>query len=429
MKSNTRFKKNKRGIECYNCKQPISNHDNFCSNCGQVNDEKKLSLKYYFSEFFAGIFSFDNRLWNTLVPLLLKPGKVTKEYINGQRMKYVNPFKLYLHTTIVFFLIFGLLSMLNQFKNPNTESIIKITEANEVSKPKPLMSNKRIESRMTTNIDSLFTSTKFKEIINDTTIANKVKDIRFNNLIKSYSHNLYDSLSTNYTLKMDTIKNYQKFKEVYVKHTKEKLAKEKMNYTINKNINNEEKKIFFSSFFGKNTADKINKFTSIKNKSVYKVLDSLAYEKNWRNIFLYKKTQEYKDILQNERTSQSLKNKFFSKASIMLFFMLPIFTFFLSLIYIRHKYNYTEHLIFVFNIQTVFFIILLIGLILDNFFNSYTFTLIANFIFLFYLYLALKKFYHQSSIKTFIKFFMLITIYLFISLFAIIGTGLLAVIT
>ncbi|WP_415859565.1 zinc-ribbon domain-containing protein [Aureibaculum sp. 2210JD6-5] len=36
MKSTTRFSKNKRGIECLNCNQPISDKDNFCSNCGQV---------------------------------------------------------------------------------------------------------------------------------------------------------------------------------------------------------------------------------------------------------------------------------------------------------------------------------------------------------------------------------------------------------
>ncbi|QCX40249.1 hypothetical protein FF125_18005 [Aureibaculum algae] len=48
MKSTTRFSKNKRGIECLNCKQPLSSQDNFCSNCGQVNDLQPLSVKQFF---------------------------------------------------------------------------------------------------------------------------------------------------------------------------------------------------------------------------------------------------------------------------------------------------------------------------------------------------------------------------------------------
>ena len=48
--------------------------------------------------------------------------------------------------------------------------------------------------------------------------------------------------------------------------------------------------------------------------------------------------------------------------SISLFIFLPIFTLFLMLLYIRRKYTYMEHLVFVFNTQTVFFLLLLIFL-------------------------------------------------------------------
>ena len=81
MKSTTRFTKNKKGIVCLNCNQPISDNDNFCSNCGQVNDELPLSIKQFISEFFSGFFSFDTRFFKTFIPLLLQPGKVSKEYV------------------------------------------------------------------------------------------------------------------------------------------------------------------------------------------------------------------------------------------------------------------------------------------------------------------------------------------------------------
>ncbi len=116
MKSTTRFTQNMRGIECLNCKQPISDNDNFCSNCGQVNDELPLSIKQFISEFFAGFFSFDSRFLKTFVPLLFKPGKVSKDYIEGKIRRYVNPFQLYLHVTILFFLVLGLFMAIEGYK-------------------------------------------------------------------------------------------------------------------------------------------------------------------------------------------------------------------------------------------------------------------------------------------------------------------------
>ncbi len=105
MKSTTRFSNNKKGLECLNCGQPLHGDENFCPHCSQVNDEIRVSIKDYFSGFFSNFFSFDSRLYKTIVPLLFKPGKVSKEYIEGKRKKYTNPFQLYLHTTIIFFFV------------------------------------------------------------------------------------------------------------------------------------------------------------------------------------------------------------------------------------------------------------------------------------------------------------------------------------
>ena len=121
MKSRTRFKKNKRGHECSNCSQPISAGDNFCSDCGQVNDLKPLNVFQFLKELLTGFFSFDTRTLNTIYSLIDRPGKVTKEYIAGKRMRYVNPFQLYLHVTIVFFLITSILSNYDSYNKDLTE--------------------------------------------------------------------------------------------------------------------------------------------------------------------------------------------------------------------------------------------------------------------------------------------------------------------
>jgi hypothetical protein len=90
--------------DCLNCGQPLTPADKFCSNCGQKNVEK-LSFSGFLNQIISGFFSYDSRFWNTFIPLIFKPGEVSKNYIKGKRMRYVNPFQMYLHVSILFFLL------------------------------------------------------------------------------------------------------------------------------------------------------------------------------------------------------------------------------------------------------------------------------------------------------------------------------------
>ncbi len=49
--------------------------------------------------------NLDSRVWRTLIALLLKPGKLTNEFIAGRRTFYLPPFRLYLVLSLVFFLL------------------------------------------------------------------------------------------------------------------------------------------------------------------------------------------------------------------------------------------------------------------------------------------------------------------------------------
>jgi hypothetical protein len=50
----------------------------------------------------------DTRLWRSLVPLLLRPGVLTEEYLAGRRTRYVRPLKLYLTISVLFFALLAL---------------------------------------------------------------------------------------------------------------------------------------------------------------------------------------------------------------------------------------------------------------------------------------------------------------------------------
>lgn len=125
-------KKNKlakvKNFECLNCGYPFQGQEVFCPNCGQKNQNNALSFKNFISEIFQGFTSWDAKFWRTLFPLLTKPGKVSKDYIEGKRARYTNPFRFYLTTSIVFFLILGLNNTIRDYKElskPSSDSLFE----------------------------------------------------------------------------------------------------------------------------------------------------------------------------------------------------------------------------------------------------------------------------------------------------------------
>ncbi len=86
----------------------------FCSACGQKEEPLKRSLKDLALEFFQHPL-IDTKLWKSLLPLLLRPGALTLEYLAGRRTRYVRPLKLYLTVSVLFFALLAL-------KAPATET-------------------------------------------------------------------------------------------------------------------------------------------------------------------------------------------------------------------------------------------------------------------------------------------------------------------
>jgi len=91
---------------CKNCSTPVSGYT-YCPACGQKSDTHVLSFREFMEELADGLLNMDSRVWRSLLPLALKPGKLTIKYLRGRRMYYLPPFRLYLILSLVFFLIPG----------------------------------------------------------------------------------------------------------------------------------------------------------------------------------------------------------------------------------------------------------------------------------------------------------------------------------
>src|SRR4029079_8070293 len=81
-------------------------HGRYCHVCGQQNLEPKESVWHLVSHFFNDITHFDGKFFTTLKYLLLKPGFLSREYIKGRRSSYLDPVRMYVFTSAIFFLLF-----------------------------------------------------------------------------------------------------------------------------------------------------------------------------------------------------------------------------------------------------------------------------------------------------------------------------------
>lgn len=94
--------------ECANCGQKLAGH--FCANCGQKAHVHR-SLAHVGEEFLHGITHFDGKAWRTLPMLLVRPGKLTRDYIMGKRARYIAPVPLFLLVVFVMFFAFSFIHL------------------------------------------------------------------------------------------------------------------------------------------------------------------------------------------------------------------------------------------------------------------------------------------------------------------------------
>jgi hypothetical protein len=92
---------------CANCGAALSGA--YCGACGQRADTHAHSLGHFLGEAAEVLTHADSRVWGTLLPLLTRPGFLTREYFAGRRARYLQPFRLYLILSVMFFLLTALL--------------------------------------------------------------------------------------------------------------------------------------------------------------------------------------------------------------------------------------------------------------------------------------------------------------------------------
>jgi quinol monooxygenase YgiN len=88
---------------CLNCGTTLGGQ--YCPKCGQRAHSRLISVWELIRDAFGDLFELDSRLWQTLLPLVIRPGRLTQDYLLGRRARFMPPFRTYLVLSVVFFLV------------------------------------------------------------------------------------------------------------------------------------------------------------------------------------------------------------------------------------------------------------------------------------------------------------------------------------
>jgi len=86
---------------CENCGAPLTGQ--YCGKCGQPAVDYRRSFRHVVADVLDSFLNWDSKFFTTIALLIVKPWRLTNEFLAGKRVRYVNPLRLYLLASILFF--------------------------------------------------------------------------------------------------------------------------------------------------------------------------------------------------------------------------------------------------------------------------------------------------------------------------------------
>lgn len=386
---------------CLNCNAQV--HGKYCHICGQENIEPEESVWHLVTHFFNDITHFDGKFFSTLKLLIFKPGFLPGEYKMGRRASYLNPVRMYIFTSFIFFLVFFSLykidentirdkedqSAMESILMQDSSSLKKVKlaveamDSAEFSLYSSAINNGQpfSKARFYKNIDSSINE-PFPVPLSPRMILSRMDSAELNNL-------------NTYLGRMDTA-TFEKFTRT-INQGREMSREEFQKYADSSR--NQITQIFGETYESKEQYDSLTKAGKIK--------DSWLKRKIVHRVFEIK--EKYSN--HSEKLGTNLLNILAHYFPQMLFISLPLFALFLKLIYFRHRdFYFVSHGIYSVHLYIFYFIALLAMMGLNQLFKHFEwsgFGLVAGITFLIlflYEYKAMRNFYGQGRGKTIVKF-------------------------
>jgi hypothetical protein len=292
----------------------------YCPTCGQRKVDVRISLRRMLTEVMDDQLSLNSTLPRTLGTLLFRPGRLTHDYVQGRMMRYVPPFRLYLVSSLLFFIALSF-----------------------VADPREMTINDEGQARL------------------------------------------------------DSVRLARIADSVLLVHARAQGED--------------------TTGFARRARERPEETSPIqfgpKPEQVPRLLRPLARR--------MKATEDRLNAMPRREALRMMVEKVEENAPFGVFVMMPLFAFILKILYVRRKRFYVEHFVFALHTHAFAFLVGTAVLLMD--YDPLEFVIFLWF--LAYLFLALKRVYGQSVIRTFVKYVLLGISYSFLLFFGVSATVLL----
>jgi hypothetical protein len=403
--------------QCPNCGALLDGP--YCSQCGQKAAGRIKPLWHMMNEVLEAVFELDLRVLHTLPKFLFLPGRLTKEYVEGRRRRYVRPLRLYLFATFTLFTTLALLrpsdTPLGVFAPPSPTP----PAADSVSAANPTLEG-----------DGARRSGFLPGAAIRASGADQAAVLR--EVVQSLPDSIAARFQAGDSLRVDRLETWLQAKSQvddgapFDSLFADSLFTDSLRFAPSRwqnadGPNQQDGQEAEGSLFGP-PEQRARLAQSIRESSIQVQLtgDSLTNERIERRA----KEKAARAVEEPGR----FVGEIIDRMPYMMFLMLPVFAFLLKLLYVRHGRLFMEHLIFTLHVHALTFFAFTAGVLMEEWGSPWVqqagvWVLASP---LLYLILAMRTVYRQGFFKTLFKANILLTSYLTILS---LGLALLAVVT
>ena len=382
---------------CLNCNADLVGR--YCHVCGQENLEPKETVWHLVQHFFNDITHFDGKFFATVKYLMWKPGFLSKEYMAGRRMSYLNPIRMYVFTSAIFFIV------LFSLKKP--EDMV-----GSGVKPRSLA---QLEAKRAGLLKAVVSKDDDDD---DNSAALRKVNAQIAMIRKVYGDSTKRTFSRTELDEMEL----QAYNDSLAADGISKADRARISSYV-KVIQDPESGTHFMGI-NPNNYKTVEEYDSAEQKLPPDLRDGWIKTRVTRRVI----TMDEENHADRTRFREHLIENIMHSFPKILFVSLPIFAMILNILYFRHKqYLYVDHGIFTIHLYCATFVLLLVAMLLGQlegvvpwgWLRTILILLIVgvNIYMLIYLYKAMRGFYQQRRAKTFVKYFIVCSVATVINIF------------
>ena len=384
---------------CLNCNADL--HGRYCHVCGQENLEPKETVWHLIQHFFNDITHFDGKFFATVKYLLRKPGFLSAEYMAGRRASYLNPIRAYVFTSAIFFIV-----------------LFSLKGAREIV-------SQRVDKEGLAELELRKMKLEAKLVKADPDDKGDIEQgIRRADVKIAAIRHVYGD-STDRKLDNDEMDEaiLQTRSDSLLLPNLSPAARERISKKVKAAKDDED---LGPSFFGINQGryKTVQAYDSAEAKLPNDIRDGWLTRMITRKVIHLQMEYHEDKRAFNEHLKENIMHSFPK----ILFVTLPLFAMILNILYFRHKqYYYVDHGIFTIHVYCATFILLLLYILLQKIADAvgvrwiqvicYILVFAVWVYILIYLYKAMRGFYKQGRVKTFIKYFITCFIAFIVNIF------------